>query len=512
MKVARIILDSVRPPPPGWTWRDDWYSGVDSAYSLLMKFAMLNALSAREIAKIFISEKCGRRSAICGRPDVDLRSANVFDLDEMQQIFRLHQTQVRSAFLEEILTEGRLRSSETLRWCELCLQRGFHSAVFQVSMAAYCPIHRVPIRSTCSCCNFEIPYRLRTDIFSRPFACPQCGHDMAPGLRRPRANVLIPRLREQGFLGKLIRFFQFEDRVLSSKLELGKKFLQLAQGEVFFSPFERSGYISRYLGFVSHVLQELGYGGSGKQLHLSMERVERCERGASRALLFKDDDPEDPELGPHTEAFLQKSGPVTSRCDAELAILKAVYRAIRRRLWRHFVGVHRGCIVAAARHLWWRVDGEITASFCPFAEAFIRWRMAWEGCGTPRYLFAKADREMYGIVGWLSARPAPCPSHWSAATQNWVLAHVFSSACIESFRELLAVAQQNSERGKTYWLRQRTVARYDSYWAVGGADCADRPTYVFVRSPMPPFLPRTKENSRRLHFDNHIAQLAKLQR
>jgi predicted RNA-binding Zn-ribbon protein involved in translation (DUF1610 family) len=509
MKNLRIILDTVRPPPLGWTWRDDWYSGIDSSFGLLMKFAMLNALSAREIAKVFISEKSGRRSVIYGKPDVDLRDADIFDLDEMSEVFRLPQHQVRFAFLQEILPEGRLRSADTLRWCELCLQRGFHTAVFQVSMAAYCPIHRTAIRSTCNKCKSEIPYRLRTDVFSAPFRCPDCGFDLAPGLRRPRANMLVPRLREQGFVNKLVRFFQFEDRVLTSKFELGKQTLQLAQGEVFFSPFERSGYVSRYLGFVSHVLEEMGFSGGRRQLHLRMEQVERCERGASRALSFEDDDP---LADDSAEVDVPLTGTVGSKSDAELHALKTVYRAVRRRLWRRLVGAHRRCVVAAARHLWWRLDGETTASFCPVAEAFIRWRMVWEGCGTPRYLFSETDREMYGIVGWLSARPSPCPSHWSAATQHWVLAHIFSAACIESFRELLTVAQQNWERGKTYWLRQRTATRYDTYWAVGGSDCTDRPTYVFVRSPMPAFRPRITEATRRAHFESHKARLATIYR
>ncbi|MEW6371233.1 MAG: hypothetical protein AB1584_09870 [Pseudomonadota bacterium] len=297
--------------------------------------------------------------------------------------------------------------------------------------------------------------------------------------------------------------------MLTSKLEIGKKALQLAQGEISFSPLERSGYISRYLGFVSHVLEETGYDKGSQQLHLNMERVERCERGVSRTVLFEDDDP---TMHDSSEADQSVAYTVSSKSDAELASLKTVYRAVRRRLWRQLVGTHRRCVVSAAQHLWWRVEGEITASFCPVAEAFIRWRMIWEGCGTPRYLFRESDLEMYGIVGWLSARASPCPPHWSTATQIWVLAHIFSSACIESFRELLAVAQQNSERGKTYWLRQRTPSRYDTYWAVGGADCADRPTYVYVRAPMPAFYPRIAEDTRRAHLEKHMAHLATIYR
>ena len=102
MKAARIILDQVRPLTPEWCWRDDWYTGLDSAYGLLMKFATLNSLTAREIAHIVISKSCGKRNTICKCPNVDLRNSSVFDLDAMAHIFRINVAQVRSAFLLNI--------------------------------------------------------------------------------------------------------------------------------------------------------------------------------------------------------------------------------------------------------------------------------------------------------------------------------------------------------------------------------------------------------------------------
>ena len=86
---VRIILDTVRPPETSWCWRNDWYSGMCSAYALVLKFGMLNAVSGKEIAKAFISRKCGIKSETCANPNVDLRDARLFDIEIMAEAFRI---------------------------------------------------------------------------------------------------------------------------------------------------------------------------------------------------------------------------------------------------------------------------------------------------------------------------------------------------------------------------------------------------------------------------------------
>lgn len=52
------------------------------------------------------------------------------------------------------------------------------------------------------------------------------------------------------------------------------------------------------------------------------------------------------------------------------------------------------------------MEGEKTVSFCSVAEAFLRWRMYWEGSGAPRLLFSGMTKDPLGLIGWL-AESAP---------------------------------------------------------------------------------------------------------
>jgi hypothetical protein len=74
-------------------------TGYDSAYALLSKFGKLNAMGAKELAELFIDRKCGQRMAILRARKVDLRSGQLFDLNEMARILRIDQERLRQAFL-----------------------------------------------------------------------------------------------------------------------------------------------------------------------------------------------------------------------------------------------------------------------------------------------------------------------------------------------------------------------------------------------------------------------------
>lgn len=509
MKAARIILDQVRPLTPEWCWRDDWYTGLDSAYGLLMKFATLNSLTAREIAHIFISKTCGRRTTICNYPNVDLRNASVFDLDTMARIFRLNVAQVSKAFLFDIFPNSELRSSDNLRWCLACIKLGFHTPIFQMNLMMHCPIHGMALQTRCCKCKMKIPYRLRPDVTLKPFFCPHCGCDLAPGIHLDQTKIFAPRIQDKKCIEQAIDLFLFEDESLPVKLEFSRKRLQLGHGDLVLTPATHRGYKSRYLGFVAHVLQDLGYPDKKRQTPMEFERVDRVECGAG---LTGD---EDTQLDrPWRNRTGDDCDDIKICFDSQLQSVHCVYRALRRHLWRHVVREHQHCIFAASRHLWWHMEGETTADFCPVAEAFIRWRMLWEGCGTPRYLYFRQKKEPFGLIGWLSARPPPCPPYWSYATQLWVTNHIFSNACIESFRERLKVAHRNNILGNIVWKKEMSAVNYDCFWAVSGLDCKKWPARVYIRCPMPmpAQISPVQGETKQVHRNAHKAQLALIYR
>ncbi|MDO8777183.1 MAG: hypothetical protein Q7K57_52435 [Burkholderiaceae bacterium] len=137
---------------------------------------------------------------------------------------------------------------------------------------------------------------------------------------------------------------------------------------------------------------------------------------------------------------------VAQATDKRLEEAWAIYRAIRRHLWRHHVCQHRRCARLAMTTLWWDLEGERTHSFCCVALAFIRWRMQWEGRRIPATLAGPNRGGVpYGLLGWVS-QDAPIPSvYWSPAFESWLNAHLLGAACLHSFAGWMG-QQNNSHR------------------------------------------------------------------
>lgn len=85
-----------------------------------MKFAMLNALSARDIATQFISRTCGCRKTLMRNLNVDLRDQRFFDVQAIASALQTDVATVVGAFLNADSTHADAGTT-TLKWCELCM-------------------------------------------------------------------------------------------------------------------------------------------------------------------------------------------------------------------------------------------------------------------------------------------------------------------------------------------------------------------------------------------------------
>jgi hypothetical protein len=479
VKPARIVLDRPAQIERGWCWRDDWVTGYDSAYGLLSKFAKLNAMGARELAHLFIDRGCGQRTAILRAPKVDLRSGKLFDLGTLAKTLRLDPLHVRHAFLLDQLANSRRKSSSVLRWCPRCANHGFHSPVFQLDLLGVCPAHGQAIRSRCPKCRTPIPYRLQPDVFAEPFCCPSCAADLAPSLRNPRTRSLLLRGPDTAWINNLVNLFTFEDEMVPLKLELNRQRKLLGIGEVVFAAADWRRVESEYTGFVKQVLEDLEAERGRSQRTLQFDRISVTVKRAETAP--KPGAPERRHKARRGKApvDIQSSSLLKRGWDGRLRASYLVYSAVRRHLWRHVVYQHQGCIVAAGRHLWWHMEGERTTSFCPIAEAFLRWRMYWEACGTPCYLLAPMRKDPFGLAGWMAASAPICPPGWAWEAEQWVSDHVLGQACLASFGDLLDIAIRDHSRGKIEWNGHAISGRHSSYWAVAGRDTPLCPVRIY---------------------------------
>jgi hypothetical protein len=478
METGRILLDTYRAESEQWSWRPAWHVRGESVCTLFWKFAQLNQITAKELAQLVANRTSGRRTAICIKPDVDLRDASVFDLDVMGQILRTNRETIRQSFLFEVLPGSVLRSHEHLRWCVRCMEQGFHSPLFQMRQTRTCPLHAQPLLDYCPQCRRGIPYRLSTPFLAKPFHCPHCGCDFAPMMASERPRILQLSRDETSQITLLLKFYKRADVETVSVSDAAHLFITAQKARVFHVDLNESDIQSHYASFMAQTLKDLVPGQLELEGDLCAKPVTCSVRGYLHHIGYEDSsecDEQENRINP------EENDAAKSTSQQFIAILENTYRGIRRHLWRRVFKAHRRCIASAALCLRNDMHSKSTCGFCPHALAFIRWRMLWEGCGTPRYLFAKRPDRFFGILGWHLARPSPAPENWSTETKAWIAGHIFSSTCLASLAEISKLAIRACEEDVVFWGKKKSAVDYTCLWAVAGRDRREQPATIYIR-------------------------------
>lgn len=511
IKPARIILDYPMPVSRSWSWRDNWVTSYDSSYALFSKFAMLNVLTAREVAQVFVSTTCGKRTAILAFPNVDLRDSSAFDLVGMSRIMRREVSDIQKSFLVEMLPNSRRKSADHLRWCTKCASTGFHTPIFQLLIVTDCPIHGIPLQAACKKCNTQIPYRFCHEAISSPFSCPSCCAPLGNLIRNPDNQVFRTTPMDIGPLVNVVKLLTFEDQILPVKHELNRQRKALGLGEVIMSQSDWRRKESEYTGFVIQVLHALVAEQDEHQRPLPLVPVTEVCRGEIAEAVIR---PKRHRQRAKCRPLKSPSTIVKESWDDRLRGLYDVYKGIRRYIWRHIVHDHQACIHAAALKLWWHMEGEVTSPFCPVAETFLRWRMFWEGCGVPGRLLSSLSQAPLGIMGWHAESAPICAPGWSRSSEDWVIERIFANTCISTFRDMAQTALGNVKKQKFVWSRHSMTGNFDFYWAVTGQDSRRKPLRIYLSHKEfdDPIRKLVSYQSDKLHLQRHVESLATIQR
>ena len=166
-------------PLPTFTARPEWSSPCESMWMMLSKFSFYNRLTLQELSELFLREPAKATSGA-----VDLRRSDRFDLQRIAEILDTPYGNIESGFCyrKPILEWPRARAH--LRYCEQCLNLGFHAAWFQWRFISRCPIHNRPLSFGCPRCTAPIKYALQTDLSEHPLACTYCSNPLVPSLHR----------------------------------------------------------------------------------------------------------------------------------------------------------------------------------------------------------------------------------------------------------------------------------------------------------------------------------------
>jgi hypothetical protein len=157
-----------------------FFGKYESAWGLTQKIAWLNVTNP---AKFFavplgfkqapIDPQGGHRNFVY---DNWLKERTKFaeadggaSIDDLTDALRTLNGRTGRAIFGEMAS--RLMTSQ-LRVCPLCIQRGYHSIVHQIEGLVQCPIHEVPLISTCPKCNQALgEFGLRR---CNPYRCTRC--------------------------------------------------------------------------------------------------------------------------------------------------------------------------------------------------------------------------------------------------------------------------------------------------------------------------------------------------
>lgn len=427
--------------PHSFCWRDHLINRYESLWSIIHKFALWNAVQAVDIRRIFSSDtgksihsdiwKWGNRD--------DLRNLGALDPIKLSTSLNLNNYFISESIVSNYIKQDELKTlgCDILRFCESCLQSGYHSALYQLLFLDKCPIHKKRFKTRCPNCGDIVSYRLNKISISKPYGCSKCGVMFCTTLSnssRKVENIIIIDEREakiKPLVAWLLQRRNFDTLEYVLKSDFENKFCEVKQNEIitYFTLFW-----SNVISF-STELKEIR--NRQKPLpnnfaHLKIEFIET-----------KNDEVEIDPFGRKWDKGLY-----------------SIYKSISRYFKRTLLFNHLKCIDFVGRYTWW---GDYvlscTGKICLYANAFLLWRMYFEGLDHPINLFKKYK----GIPLNRSHINWDPPSYYSSES---VLRRLFAFECYWIFFEALLIARTLNSNN-TYSFNTFSIKKnYIPYWII----------------------------------------------
>ncbi|WP_445143365.1 hypothetical protein [Dyella sp. Tek66A03] len=155
-------------------WRDDALLEGESLYALWNKFAWFVGISPAALVRGCRLPRVG----LAAPKWIHYRHADWArylespeKLPTIQGISTAEAVKAYAAAMDlEVPEKWR---SQRLRVCEHCISMGIHLRIHQHLVVERCPLHNVPLRSTCGACGHALDFHSEQH---RAFSCVRCGH------------------------------------------------------------------------------------------------------------------------------------------------------------------------------------------------------------------------------------------------------------------------------------------------------------------------------------------------
>jgi hypothetical protein len=150
-------------PALGYVFDPKWIWPHESILSILWKFVLANRLPGHLVANQVNAKVDPYEGVLPSRAFVDVRKLS----DTLG---------ISTRFLRRTLLAGteHRQCCSSFRYCRLCSGLGYHSVLFQRPGESICPVHKVPLETTCRSCGREASYLINACILESPFRCCFC--------------------------------------------------------------------------------------------------------------------------------------------------------------------------------------------------------------------------------------------------------------------------------------------------------------------------------------------------
>ncbi len=451
-----------------YCWRKNLVSPYESLWSILHKFASLNAANASSVRSIFgkDSDHIDTANHWKWNERDDLRYFGGLDPLKVAQITNLEDQVIKESVIQTFIkqNERQSHSCTVLRFCKSCLQAGFHSSLFQLLFLKNCPFHKEEFLTRCPNCGEEISYRLNNNALKKPYGCAKCSKVFYQALLK--IGYRIPVVKERDQILELIGNWLI-NRV--KRETLGRTLNINNSGSSVFFLERKNKTISNLIRYwidafnpSDRVNQALKHQISDSRNSYVKIPFRVINENKSRTDLFGKEWDQD---------------------------LYGIYKSIGRHLKKTCLAEHVKCIENFGRNLWWDKyalsrDGKI----CEFANAFLLWRMYFEGLDHPSLLFKKFKG--YGF-GRLHIEWQPPNLGFSES----ILKRIFAIECSWAFFECILIANRFHRRDSysfnwvylnksftPYWivepiLKEKRVSYYNFHYWIDYSELKERESF-----------------------------------
>lgn len=177
------------------TWRNEWISPMESAWSIFEKFRYMNEITNRELLNEFGIECVRTQKGLIAKKYRNLYTLDGIDKGKISLTVNFDIVDFQMANLEMLIGNQKefinYYFKENLHYCKLCINNGYHSLFHQYKNIENCPYHKIPLLETCYECGTPLTYEIDLKGNRKPFKC-ICGLN----LLSVKINEIVPEWKE----------------------------------------------------------------------------------------------------------------------------------------------------------------------------------------------------------------------------------------------------------------------------------------------------------------------------